>query len=609
MNLREYQRAACAAVVEHWAGSSPLGALLVMATGTGKTITALSLVADFIRAGKRVVWLAHRDELITQPAEAWRACWPDLAGKAGTVKASQNQFARPLVFASVQTLANGERLRTLAAAFSSVDLVVVDEAHHSISQTYRAVLDGLGAKNLLGLTATPDRADWDNLADLWELVFSFDTAQAIAAGFLLPPWVAVSRLPDLNLSAVSGRRDYQDGALAAELIRAGVIAHTVDAFKSTFEALRHPERDQPRQMRIEDRRTIVFCATVEQARLTAEALKEAGILAAWVSGKTSRADRVRLARAFRCGRLQVICNAAVYTEGTDFPLCSAVILARPTKSWSLYVQMVGRALRLSPNQRDALIIDLGGVSEVHSLVCAPVLVGGTRCPNSPNGAHDFQQIEGTTRGKCVHCPRKVPCFPRLGAHDFKAGTCTACNAPQCADSPDNRHLWIPNADLMRVCGWCGASSADPLSSMRADVKPKRVDAPWVSIPGVVPESYAVHCGDLGLLFVVGDRNAAKGAGEWRMFWVKKGGRKARPLTADPIPSDLVRAYSENLVSRCERIASRERRAPSGGEIRYAERVGVEAKPGMTAEDLRRETTRAKARQKLIEMDLAEVIGG
>ena len=180
------------------------------------------------------------------------------------------------------------------------------------------------------------------------------------------------------------------------------------------------------------RSCLVFTATIDQARRTAEALREAGWKARHVSGKTPKSERRRLLAAFQRGLIDVLCNAAVLTEGTDLPRASCVVFARPTRSWSLFVQCVGRGLRLFDGKEDCFVLDLAGATEDHSLISAPVLIGGSRCPKSPNGNHDLHPAENPQEGaKCSHCGKKVPCGVNLGAHTYdKHHKCSGCGRPQ-----------------------------------------------------------------------------------------------------------------------------------------------------------------------------------
>ena len=301
VDLRPYQREAIAAVHRSWAdGESPL---LVLSTGCGKTITALALAADIIAQGGRVVYVAHRLELITQPAIAARALHLDV----GIVRAEDHAPDADLVIASVQTLiASPHR----ATEIGPVDLLIVDEAHHAVSPSHQAAIAAIPHARRLGLTATPHRDDGASLeADGWTIAYSYGIAEAVAGGWLLPPMASVSRLR-LDLTAASrGRTDYIDAELGAELLRAGVVEHTVAAVAATHEA-RCLLTGRTTTLTARGRCVLVYTATVEQARLTSDALNAAGWRSAWVSGET--VDRGTVLDALVTS-LDVLCRAAVLT--------------------------------------------------------------------------------------------------------------------------------------------------------------------------------------------------------------------------------------------------------------------------------------------------------
>ncbi|HYD02648.1 MAG TPA: DEAD/DEAH box helicase family protein [Phycisphaerales bacterium] len=586
LTYRPYQLRAQESVRDAWAIRLPdePHPMVVCATGCGKTELGLGLIEEAARAGKRILWCAHREELVVEPLERLTAYWPDLAPRAGIVQASRDDRDRQIIFASIPTLAagGGDRLERILA-HGPIDHVVVDEAHHSPSRTHTAVIDrilSLGGL-ALGLTATPDRDDGLDLGRRWEIVYAYGIVDAIREGWLVPPWAAVSRLAKLDLSKVSGRRDYDDAELGAALLLAGVVEHTVQAMAEAHQATRLPERDRSAEMTAKGRATIVFTATIEQARLTSEALTAAGWRAAYVCDATPKAGRRRLIKYFREGRVDVLCNAAVLTEGTDLPRAACLVLARPTKSWSLFTQMIGRGLRLyglpktDPHNNardpvylerggktDCLVIDLAGATEEHSLIAAAVLIGASRCASSPNGQHSFQPApRDPTGGICEHCERKVACLAAAltggpGGHEWNADAhCKHCDRPQCAESETGRHAWVPDFESekpRRVCIVCGVAVADPLGSMVGERK--RETGPtargaYMRLYGLEPPTYGMSLDQHGALFIVQDR-----PGWFRPYWVVKGGRRARAITAGPISGAEVRAQIDDLVRRAARVA-------------------------------------------------------
>jgi superfamily II DNA or RNA helicase len=402
--LREYQVEALqrVAAAEARGVRRQLG---VAATGLGKTVMFCALAES---RGKRTLILAHRDELVSQAEAKVREVWPD--APVGVVKAERNEVRAHVVVASVQTLARPRRLAQLCAAWDDpsillkpaepFDLVVVDEAHHTAADSYRGILDALRAGQpgcrcgedherlatpdevdagyelgvaydpcprtdpgplLLGVTATPDRGDGKGLDDLYdEITFNFDLLWGIRAGYLADLRGRRVTMDHLDLSGVAVRRgDFDQG-------QAGKAMEAADAPRQIVAAW---------QAEAADRRTLVFTPTVELARLVAEAYRHAGVAADYVHGGTPLDDRRRLLADYQAGTLQVLANCAVLTEGFDAPRTDCVVVARPTRSRALYVQMVGRGTRPHPDKADCLVLDVVGATATHSLVTVPSLFG------------------------------------------------------------------------------------------------------------------------------------------------------------------------------------------------------------------------------------------
>jgi superfamily II DNA or RNA helicase len=313
-------------------------ALLVMATGGGKTIVFAAL-AERWRARGRVLVLAHREELLTQAADKIAAS--TLLSTGIEQAGNRVRGALPdVVIASVQTLAQPQRRASFAP--DAFDLVVVDEAHHATASTYRAVLDYFGAAARLGVTATPDRADGVRLdAVLGRTVFRYPIRQAVREGYLVDLRRRAVVLDGLDLSRVSQRAgDYDAAELEAEMVRAPAVeavARTVFAHAS-------------------GRPTVLFCAGIAHSRAVAAALNA---LRPGIAAAASGDDREGVAMLQR-GEVDILCNADLTTEGFDFPPLSCVGLVRPTKSLGRATQQVGRVTRLYPGKRDGLVIEFIG---------------------------------------------------------------------------------------------------------------------------------------------------------------------------------------------------------------------------------------------------------
>lgn len=343
----------------------------VAATGLGKTVMFCALAE---RRGARTLILAHRDELIGQAAAKVREVWP--AADVGIVKGSSDEIHAHVVVASVQTLAREARLKRLTAAWGAdagvlsrtdpFGLVVVDEAHHTAADSYGRILAACGAGEpdgplLLGVTATPDRGDGKGLDGIYdEIVFDYDILFGIRSGYLSDLRGIALRIDTLDLAGVKvSRGDYEVGAAGRALEAAGAPTRIVEAWRE----------------HAPDRRTIVFTPTVATAEHIAAEYVAAGVSAAYVSGTTPLEERRAILRRFGTGEIQVLANCAVLTEGFDEPRADCIVIARPTKSRGLYVQMVGRGTRRHPDKTDCLVLDVVGATEDHSLVTVPSLFG------------------------------------------------------------------------------------------------------------------------------------------------------------------------------------------------------------------------------------------
>jgi superfamily II DNA or RNA helicase len=380
--LRDYQADAITETRRAW-GRGIRRAAVVLPTGAGKTVVFAWLVKIMHALGIKILILAHRDELIEQAAAKLAAVAPDL--RVGIVKGPRREYDADVIVASVQSLARPERRAELVAA--GVRLVIVDECHHAVADTYMAVLRDLGCFDddpltgayALGVTATLGRTDRVALGQVWqEVVYRRDIIEMIKRGFLVNAKGIRVKIDGLDLSKVARTRgDFRDGAL-------GDAMHAALAPQAIARAyIEHAK----------DRQGIVFAPTVELAYEIAEAFSAEGISAAGIDGTMATADRRRVLADFARGDLQVVCNCMILTEGFDAPWCSAVVIARPTSSAPLYVQMAGRALRPYPGKRDALIIDVVGVTGRHRLASLVDLAGADRVEKLPDDLAEYDELD------------------------------------------------------------------------------------------------------------------------------------------------------------------------------------------------------------------------
>lgn len=351
--LRPYQREAVTRIGSELAGNR--STLLVMATGTGKTQTFGAVAKHW---PGRVLVLAHRDELIDQA----RSRLSKMTGEfVGVEQAERSALGERIVIGSVQTMCREARLK--AFPVDRFGLVVVDEAHHAVARTYRKIIDHFASAKLLGVTATPDRADESAMGQVFDTVaFTYDIQDGIRDAYLCPVVVQQVQVDAIDLSAVKTTAgDLNQGQL--------------DAVMASEEALHGIAR--PTMELSGDRRTILFTTSVDNAHRLAEVLNRyRGGCARAVDGTTSFDTRRDLLRGHKAGEYQFLCNVGVLTEGYDDPAVACIAMARPTKSRALYAQCIGRGLRPFPGKADCLVLDFSGNSGRHKLVSGLDILAG-----------------------------------------------------------------------------------------------------------------------------------------------------------------------------------------------------------------------------------------
>lgn len=321
--------------------------LCVMATGTGKTFIFLGFIK--IQLEKHPEWrfliTAHLDELINQPIERMEDYYPEIAPRMGIVMAENDSVESQIIVATVQTLSYERRIENLLSA-GKIDCLVVDEAQHSVSITYRRIIERLKSANPdmvnLGVTATPYRADKKGLVEIYKSVaYVLDILDGIKGEWLAPiRWLVLQ--VDVSLKGISSSNgDYSIGKLANIFETSNSLDLIVRGYQD------HGE----------NRKAIFFTVSVKGAYDLAEKFNAAGIPAIAADGKTSKKERKKILHDFRSGKYQILVNVGLYTEGFDAPEVSCIGLARPTQSDGLCIQMIGRGLRKFPGKSDCLVLD------------------------------------------------------------------------------------------------------------------------------------------------------------------------------------------------------------------------------------------------------------
>lgn len=347
MELRPYQREAKEAIFENW-GNGMKKTLLVLPTGCGKTIVFAKVTEECVRNGDRVLILAHRGELLEQAADK-------IAKATGLGCATEKAEATCLgswfriVVGSVQTMMREKRLGQFPEDY--FDTIIIDEAHHCISDSYQRVLQHFSKAKVLGVTATPDGGDMRNLGSVFEsLAYEYTLPKAIKEGYL----------SSIKAVTIPLKVDLTGVGMQSGDFKAGDLGTALDPYLHTIaEEMKEYCRN---------RKTVVFLPLVKTSQKFRDILNENGFQAAEVNGDSQ--DRAELLGDFDAGRYNVLCNSMLLTEGWDCPSVDCVVVLRPTKVRSLYCQMAGRGTRLAPGKDHLLLLDFLWHTERHEL-CHP----------------------------------------------------------------------------------------------------------------------------------------------------------------------------------------------------------------------------------------------
>ena len=347
MQLRPYQEEARAKVQQEWKEGRKR-TLLVLPTGCGKTIVFSKIIEDRVKMGERVLVLAHRSELLEQASDKLKTA----TGLGTALEKAENTSIGTwfrVVVGSVQTMQREKRLSKFPD--DHFDTIVIDEAHHAISDGYQRVLEHFKNANVLGVTATPDRGDMRNLGSYFDsLAYEYPLVDAIKSGYL-SKITAITIPLELDLSTVSQQ---------AGDFKASEIGTALDPY------LEQIADEMVKQCK--NRKTVVFLPLVKTSQKFRDILNEKGFRAAEVNGESK--DRAEILEDFDKDKYNVLCNSMLLTEGWDCPTVDCVVVLRPTKVRALYSQMVGRGTRLAPGKENLLLLDFLWHTERHEL-CRP----------------------------------------------------------------------------------------------------------------------------------------------------------------------------------------------------------------------------------------------
>ena len=397
MILRPYQEVAISDALN--ALDTHKNTIVVAPTGAGKTIMLSALIGKRHQEGKRILVLQHRDELVAQNREKFLKVNPNISTSIvnGTIK----KWDGDTIFSMVQTLSRENNLRHRP----KFDMVVVDESHHVAADTYMRIIEAVKEDNehaeIVGFTATPNRGDGKGLRSIFNnCSHQIELATLIREGFLVPPKAYVVDVGVKEaLEGVTRRGNDFDMDEVARIMNKRVINERVV---------------NEWQDRAGDRKTVVFCSTINHAQDLLDMFIEHDINAEMVIGDTPKPERKQILHDLEFGDVQVVVNVAVLTEGFDAPPVSCVVLTRPCSFKSTMVQMIGRGLRILdpeiyPDQikKDCIVLDFGSSILTHGALDEAANLDGK--PKDSNGEAPEKQcpecgfINPLNVRMCVEC--------------------------------------------------------------------------------------------------------------------------------------------------------------------------------------------------------------
>lgn len=343
-------------------------ALLYHATGTGKTVTA---VTDAKKVGKRTLFLAHTKELVNQARETFEEAWNEVA--CGTYMGSVKENDTKVVCGSIQSVSQNIN------EFTPEDFgyIIIDEAHHGTADTYKKILGYFKPKFTLGLTATPERSDGEDLLEIFQSVaHKLDLKTAVEIGECVPiRCIRIKTNVDLSQVRINGIK-YNSQDLESKLFvpeRNKIIVDTYIKF-------------------VKDKKTVVFCASVKHAEKIAELFKAEGVKAEAVSGKTEAKKRSKILERYENGDINILCACDLLNEGWDSPKTEVLFMARPTMSKTIYMQQLGRGTRKSQGKEYLMVFDF---------------IDNANLFNMPYSMHRMFNIKKYIPGALVLAPKKA----------------------------------------------------------------------------------------------------------------------------------------------------------------------------------------------------------
>jgi len=445
--LREYQEKSITILVEN-IRSGISSQLLCVPCGGGKTVIAAEIIRRAVKKGSKILFLAHRRELINQCAAKLESFGVHDYSVIMGIDKRFNPDAQVHV-ASVQSLIKRE--------FPPANLIIIDECHRAVSKSYLDIIANYPNAKVLGLSATPERLDGKGLDNLFSDMVEVTTiGDLIGEGFLVKPLLYTGKLDSSFLAGVKKRQgDYAEGELQELMDTPKLIGDIVSNWKD----------------KAAGRLTIVFASGVEHAEHIAREFFNSGITAAALHGGMPVQKREAIIGDWRKGYIKVVVNCMICTEGFDFPELECCVLARPTKSISLYLQMIGRIMRSAPGKSSALVLDHAGCIEEHGAPHIPrewTLIGEKERKKKEN----LEELK-----TCDSCDMIYNPVPKVFLSDVLTplSSCPGCGNAVCVSCNTAFKLILSNKDIDGIaftrdcnCPHCGALYTDDVPHMLSD---------------------------------------------------------------------------------------------------------------------------------------------
>lgn len=340
IHLRPYQIKGIHDIFDAWnpATQGLMNVLFQMPTGTGKTTVFSEIVRRARLKNKKILIVVHRKELVEQIAERLQNFEVQAGIISGTI---QPDATKEVQVATIQSLSKRD--------YPATDIVIIDECHHAKAATYKKLWDIYPQARFLGVTATPIRMNGEGFSDLFDTLINCGRlSMFVEQGYLVKVKHFVGVTPDLSSIKVK-MNDYAQDELGELMQDTELMADLVDSYHK----------------KAEGKKMIVFAVNIEHSRQIVAKYHQEGISAEHIDANTPKKEREQILQRFRNGKIMILSNVDIVSEGFDVPDCEAVQLARPTKSLALYLQQVGRCMRPSPGKKEGIVLDNAGLWMEH----------------------------------------------------------------------------------------------------------------------------------------------------------------------------------------------------------------------------------------------------